>query len=318
MPQGTNWLVNSSSVAKYANKTAPSGGGVKVSVIKPGSLVKVVGKSLGDTPLDISSAPTGAVYVADTIVNDGEETRLCTQFTGCVHKVIAKGTGNKLICKGSSEGDPGCTAAGSPSTTTTVTSTTTSTTATTIFAGPAFPPVGGTVNFGFTGNSPDPGGADVSLFNFSPSSWTALYWGPFDQNAPAAGLDGQNHVLSTFLGISGVGDTVATWEGTSPWTDPGDMTVYNVPIRFTLTIVAGGLSFEPSTGIPGLDPGPGTGIDVAIDVAPGGTATDFTTNWAFTADIPTDGSGFIPLSTVPTLGGGLLVTSFGGGFYSQP
>ena len=94
--------------------------------------------------------------------------------------------------------------------------------------------------------------------------------------------------------------------------------VYQVPIRFTLTIVAGGLSFEPSTGIPGLDPGPGTGIDVVIDVAPAGTATDFTTNWAFTADIPTDASGFIPLADVPTQGGGLTMSSFGGGFYSQP
>ena len=55
-----------------------------------------------------------------------------------------------------------------------------------------------------------------------------------------------------------------------------------------------------------------------INVAPGGTATDFTTNWAFTADIPTDASGFIPLSNVPTLGGGLTVNSFGGAFYSQP
>jgi len=209
---------------------------------------------------------------------------------------------------------------GTTSTVTTTTSTT-STTATTIFAGPAFPPVGGDVGYSFNpefGSPADVGGVDVSLFNFSPTSWTALYWGPFDQNLPAAGLDGQTHVLSTFLGISGVGNTVATWEGTSPWTDPGDMTVYDVPIRFTLTIVAGGLAFEPSTGIPGLDPGPGTGIDAVIDVAPMGTATDFTTNWAFTADIPTDMSGFIPLSSVPQLGGSLTRTSFGGGFYSQP
>jgi hypothetical protein len=206
----------------------------------------------------------------------------------------------------------------STSSTSTTVSTTTSTTATTIFAGPAFPPVGGSVQFSFTGNAANPGGADVSLFDFSPTTWTALYWGPSGSNVPAAGLDGSNHVLSTFLGISGVGDTVATWEGTSPWTNPGDMMVYNVPIRFTLTITAGGLSFEPSTGVPGLDPGAGTGINVVADVAPGGTATNFTTNWAFTADIPTDASGFIPLSTVPTTGGGLTLSSFGGGFYSQP
>jgi len=204
----------------------------------------------------------------------------------------------------------------STSTSTSVT-TSTSTTTTTIFAGPAFPPVGGSVNFGFTGNAPNPGGANVSLFDFSPTSWTALYWGPFDQNLPSASLDGSPHVLSTFLGITG-GGTIATWEGTSSWTNPGDMSIHIVPIRFTLTITAGGLTFEPSTGVPGLDPGPGTGIDVVIDVAPGGTATNFTTNWAFTADVPTDGPGFIPLSSVPTTGGGLTLSSFGGGFYSQP
>jgi Protein of unknown function (DUF1566) len=111
MPQGTNWLVNSASVGKYVNKTAPTGGATKVSIIKPASLVKVVATSLGDTPLDISTAPTGNVYVVDTIVNGGDETRLCTQFAGCVHKLIAGGTGYKLLCKGNSVGDPACTAA---------------------------------------------------------------------------------------------------------------------------------------------------------------------------------------------------------------
>jgi hypothetical protein len=51
------------------------------------------------------------VYVADTIINAGSETRLCTQFLGCVRKVIAGGTGAKLICKGNSIGDAACTAA---------------------------------------------------------------------------------------------------------------------------------------------------------------------------------------------------------------
>src|SRR5262245_52959347 len=45
MPQGANWLVNSDSVAKYVNKDAPDDpGAVKVGVIKPGALAKVVGK----------------------------------------------------------------------------------------------------------------------------------------------------------------------------------------------------------------------------------------------------------------------------------
>ena len=128
MPQGAAWLVNSARVAKYVNRLAPSGGAVKVSAIKPGSLVKVVAKSLGDAPLDISSPPSGAVYVVHTVANGGDTTRHCTQFTACAHKAIAAGTGYKLVCRGSSVGDPDCTAsggAGSTSTTTFTTSTTT-------------------------------------------------------------------------------------------------------------------------------------------------------------------------------------------------
>jgi hypothetical protein len=119
MPQGGGWVVNSSSVAKYVNKTAPTGGATKVSAIKPGSLVKVVGKSLGDVPLDISTAPSGPVYVADTIVNGPDTTRLCTQFNGCVHKSVAGGTGYKLVCKGNSTGDAACSATPPTSTTST-------------------------------------------------------------------------------------------------------------------------------------------------------------------------------------------------------
>jgi polyhydroxybutyrate depolymerase len=113
---------------------------VKVSVIKPASLVKVVAKSLGDTPLDISSAPTGNVYVVDTIVNDGETTRLCTQFAGCVHKVIAGGTGYKLICKGNGTGDFACTAA-FPSTTSTSIVTTTTMASTSTSSSTTLPPL---------------------------------------------------------------------------------------------------------------------------------------------------------------------------------
>jgi len=201
---------------------------------------------------------------------------------------------------------------------TTSTSTTTSTTATTILAGPAFPPVGGSADFGLVGNNQAPGGADLSLFNFSPTTWTQLYWGPDPAFLPAAGLDGTPHPLSTFAGISG-GGTIATWEGVTDWTDPSDSTTYNdVPIQLTITVTAGGVTWVPSAGIPGLDPGPGTGIDAVVDVAPGGTALDFTVKLQFTADIPTDASGFVALSTVPQLGGGQTLSSFGGGFYSEP
>jgi hypothetical protein len=114
MPQGANWLVNKSTVAKYVNKPAPSGGAVKVSVIKPSTLFKVVGKSLGDTPIDISSPPSGNVYVALNVTNGGVTNRHCTAFTACVHKVIAGGGNYKLICKGSAISDPSCTAAAPP------------------------------------------------------------------------------------------------------------------------------------------------------------------------------------------------------------
>src|SRR5262245_34162092 len=66
MPAGSGWLVNQASGAKYVNREAPTGGSVKVSVLKPGLLLKVAAKSLGDIPLDISAVPTGAVYVAQT------------------------------------------------------------------------------------------------------------------------------------------------------------------------------------------------------------------------------------------------------------
>ena len=100
-PSGANWLVNKDTVAKYVNKNAPTGGGTKVSVVKPGKLLKNVGKNLGDNPIDISSAPTGPVDVVYT-VNNGGVFRHCTAFDGptCSHKSIAAGTGWKLTCKG--------------------------------------------------------------------------------------------------------------------------------------------------------------------------------------------------------------------------
>jgi DNA-binding beta-propeller fold protein YncE len=107
-----HWINNSASVAKYVNVWAPSEGVVKKGVLAPGSLVKVVAKGLGDTALDVSVAPTGAVYVSETIVNGGEETRLCTQFTGCALQAIAGGTGLKLACNATgSSPDPSCAAA---------------------------------------------------------------------------------------------------------------------------------------------------------------------------------------------------------------
>lgn len=127
LPQGFLWLTNSTSVAKFVNKEAPGGPTeAKVSVIKTGSLVKLVGKGLGDTPFDIFAAgpPLGDVYTAYCVTNAGEETCLCSRLSGCVHKLIAGDTGAKLVCKGGMA-DPACTAAVPPSTTSTTLATTT-------------------------------------------------------------------------------------------------------------------------------------------------------------------------------------------------
>jgi hypothetical protein len=115
MPPGSGWVANKDTVAKYSNAAAPSGGAVKVSIIKPGQLIKVVGKSLGETPIDISSPPTGDVYVTHTVLNGDEAFRHCTRFGTCIHKLIAGGNGYKLICKGGSSGDPTCAGAAAAS-----------------------------------------------------------------------------------------------------------------------------------------------------------------------------------------------------------
>jgi hypothetical protein len=107
-----NWVVNKSTVAKYVNKAAPTGGGAKVSVIKPGKLLKLVGRNLGDTPIDIlsqGSQTTGLANTAYCLDNDGEIACFCSTFPSCAWKPIAGGTGAKVVCK-SGVGDAGCAA----------------------------------------------------------------------------------------------------------------------------------------------------------------------------------------------------------------
>ena len=195
MAQGANWIVNSPAVAKYVNQSAPTGGGVKVAIIKPGTLFKVVGKSLGDTPLDISTAPSGAVYVAGTIVNGGEETRLCTQFSACAHKVIAGGSGYKLVCKGTGAIDPACTAA-TPATTTS-TSVTSSTTTTSSTTSTSLPPCGVTTGgfCWFLGAS----GADCDT---TCAAQGRVYDTATNTYAGSGGSDGNCSAVGTALGGS--------------------------------------------------------------------------------------------------------------------
>ena len=123
------WVVNRGTVAKYVNKQAPGGPTqVKVAVVKPGKLLKLVGKGLGDEPIDViaggNPGPEG-VLSAYCITNAGEEHCHCSHLTGCAFSPVAGGSGAKLVCKAGT-GDPACGAH--------VTTTTTTTTSTTLQA----------------------------------------------------------------------------------------------------------------------------------------------------------------------------------------
>jgi hypothetical protein len=95
------WLVNSDTVAKFVNKDAPSGvTGAKVAAIKPGKLLRIVGKSLGDTPVDLfAGPPSGSILTEYAVTNGGDTFRHCSEFVSSDWKEIAGGTGRKLVAK---------------------------------------------------------------------------------------------------------------------------------------------------------------------------------------------------------------------------
>ncbi|HEX6131837.1 MAG TPA: hypothetical protein VF044_08890, partial [Actinomycetota bacterium] len=113
----TGWQTNKPAVAKYVNKAASTtpGSSIKVTVLKPGKLIKVVSKGLGDDAiLDVvaAGAPVGPVRTCYEIDNGGDPFRFGSVWAPgeCSFKEIAGGTGRKLVCKGGS-GDPSCAAA---------------------------------------------------------------------------------------------------------------------------------------------------------------------------------------------------------------
>lgn len=113
VPAGTanGWVVNKAAVAKYVNRQAPAGPTqAKVAVIKPGRLLKFVGKGLGDVPLDLLAGgdPSGQwIYTSYCVDNAGDVNCHCSEFTGCTLRAIAGGTGGKLACK-TGTGDGSC------------------------------------------------------------------------------------------------------------------------------------------------------------------------------------------------------------------
>jgi hypothetical protein len=330
LPQGTStkgklfWSGDATKGFKYKDADGDNGA-VKQAQIKksPKGVFTIKFKATGKTGtvsvLPPNDGDGGCILLA---LSGGDSYNV--RFAPGDGEVSNKGATLFKVKKPTSEGTCITSTSGTTSSTTSTTNTTTTTTggstSTTIFAGPDFPPTGGNVQYNFTGNSLAAGGSQLSFFNFTPTTWTALYWGSWTAPSnPTAGLDGSQHNLA-FVGISG-GGTVATWQGTSPWTNPGDMMLYMVPIQLTITLVTppAGVVWVDSTTVTGLDPGAGTGIGAAVNVAPAGTAQSFTAQFEFKADVPTDDpTGFIPLGSVPTTGGGQTVSSFSGGFYSQP
>lgn len=112
MPSGAGWLVNKDTVAKYVNKDAPGGAGaVKVAVVKPGKLLKAVLKDLGDSGNAIDIYGTGDPMLSSvdmatqfTVVDGATTRRHCGEFTGCARKIIAGGSGAKIVCKTATPG----------------------------------------------------------------------------------------------------------------------------------------------------------------------------------------------------------------------
>ncbi len=103
------WDKNDDKVGKYKNKSAPTGGRVKVGIVKDGKSAKIVAKGLGDgLVMDIISAPPGTDGLTTILTmineNDGTLNRYCTRFStgdgsSILYKEIAGGTGRKLLAK---------------------------------------------------------------------------------------------------------------------------------------------------------------------------------------------------------------------------
>jgi pimeloyl-ACP methyl ester carboxylesterase len=110
------WLVNTDTVAKYVNNGAPTtGGAVKVAVVKPGRVAKVVASQLGDgrlIDLFVGQPDAAGVEAVLTLNNRATATRhrMCTRFSvgdgsTVVYKEIAAGMGRKLVLKNGVAGD---------------------------------------------------------------------------------------------------------------------------------------------------------------------------------------------------------------------
>ena len=141
IPPGSanGWRSNTASLGRYVNPAAPAGPThAKLALIRPGTLLKLIGKGPGEVPLNAftEGPPVGPVRSALCVTNGGEETCHCSEFSACRYTLIAGGTAAKLTCR-LGTGDAGCGALAPSSSTTTVASTST-TTSTTLPLGDTF------------------------------------------------------------------------------------------------------------------------------------------------------------------------------------
>ena len=99
--------------------------------------------------------------------------------------------------------------------------------------------------FNFTGNAQQAGGSELSLFSFSPTNWTALYWGSRPApDLPTAGLDGSPHALiAAAIGVQGEDLGLVTLSYQPGEAAPTDAGTYVVNATF-----AGNANYEPVTG----------------------------------------------------------------------
>lgn len=172
--------------------------------------------------------------------------------------------------------------------------------------GPTFPAPGGSLYSVSSGtDAANAGGITYSYSGFNTSAFSSLYWGP--GGTQQAGLDGTYHNLT----LNTVSGDVATWTGTTGWTDPNTNTFYaSVPIELQITV--NGLGANPwvlfST-VNGSDPA------LVGAVANDSSGLNYSANLQLLAT--TAPYGTQALNAVREVGaGGLATENVGGAYYS--
>jgi hypothetical protein len=77
LPPGPGWVLDGTAGARYVNRTAPAGGGIRVARLRPGRSLRIVTRSLGDVgAFHVNGGDPGIV---DVVLTVGAH-RLCAAF----------------------------------------------------------------------------------------------------------------------------------------------------------------------------------------------------------------------------------------------